>query len=112
MPRTATRFAGFSPAGLAVLGGLETDNSKAFFDAHRADYQTGLLEPAKAFVEDLGDQYYRLEYFERTTAALRTVLLEKGLFTEAELKAKMTEVRARFDLPRESRSPAGKDRDR
>ena len=63
------------------------------------------LDALRRAVEDLGDQYYRLEYFERTTAALRTVLLEKGLFTEAELKAKMAEVRARFDLPRESRSP-------
>ena len=70
------------------------------------------LDALRRAVEDLGDQYYRLEYFERTTAALRTVLLEKGLFTEAELKAKMAEVRARFDLPRESRTPAGKDRDR
>ena len=27
--------------------------------------------------EDLGDQYSKLEYFERTTSALRTLLIEK-----------------------------------
>ncbi len=50
--------------------------------------------------EDLGDRYSKLEYFERTTAALRTILLEKGLITEQELKAKMAEIRARFNVPR------------
>jgi hypothetical protein len=47
--------------------------------------------------EDLGDQYYKLAYFERTTMALRTLLLEKGFITEAELKGKMAEIRKRFD---------------
>lgn len=70
------------------------------------------LDALRRAAEDLGDQYYKLEYFERTTAALRTVLLEKGLFTEAELKAKMAEVRARFDVPAKPRSAAGKGADR
>jgi len=70
------------------------------------------LDALRRAAEDLGDQYYKLEYFERTTAALRTVLLERGLFTEAELRAKMAEVRARFDVPRDSRSPARKDQHR
>ena len=35
----------------------------------------------------------------------RTVLIEKGLITDDELKAKMEEVRARFDVPDESESP-------
>lgn len=55
--------------------------------------------------EDLGDDYAKMEYFERTTAALRTLLLEKGLITEAELKAKMAEVRARFNVPRKKELP-------
>ena len=58
--------------------------------------------------EDLGDQYAKLEYFERTTSALRTILLEKGLITEQELKAKMAEVRARFDVPRKKELPVSK----
>ena len=55
--------------------------------------------------EDLGEKYSRLEYFEITTSALRTVLLEKGLITEDELARKMAEVRARFDVPDEMDSP-------
>ena len=55
--------------------------------------------------EDLGERYSQLEYFEITTSALRTVLIEKGLITEAELQAKMKEIRARFDVPDEMESP-------
>src|SRR6185369_11394302 len=42
------------------------------------------LDELRRAAEELGDRYYRLEYFERTTHALREVLLEKGYFTEAE----------------------------
>src|SRR5947207_8078054 len=45
--------------------------------------------------EDLGSCYFELEYFERTTEALRTVLIERGSCSEAELRAKMLEVRLR-----------------
>ena len=55
--------------------------------------------------EDLGDRYANLEYFERTTLALRTVLLEKGLITEKALEAKMADVRRRFDVPRKKELP-------
>jgi hypothetical protein len=58
--------------------------------------------------EDLGDQYSKLAYFERTTSALRTLLIEKRLITENELAAKMAEVRARFDVPDEMESPLKK----
>lgn len=54
--------------------------------------------------EDLGN-YSQLAYFEITTSALRTVLLEKGLITETELERKMAEIRARFDVPDEMESP-------
>jgi uncharacterized protein (TIGR02453 family) len=47
-------FAGFGPAGLEFLAGLARNNTKAFFDAHRAVYRRELLEPAKAFVVALG----------------------------------------------------------
>jgi hypothetical protein len=57
------------------------------------------VDELRRAAEDLGDQYYKLAYFERTTMALRTLLLEKGFITEAELKAKMAEVRARSDAP-------------
>jgi len=58
--------------------------------------------------EDLGERYAQLAYFEITTSALRTVLLEKGLFNEAELEAKMREVRARCDVPDQPQSPTKK----
>jgi hypothetical protein len=58
--------------------------------------------------EDLGDRYAKLEYFERTTLALRTVLLEKSLITEESLAAKMAEVRKRFDVPRKKELPVKK----
>jgi hypothetical protein len=58
--------------------------------------------------EDLGPRYSQLEYFEITTSALRTVLLEKGLITEQELAQKMKEVRWRFEVPDEMESPVKK----
>ncbi len=51
------------------------------------------------------EQYGKLAYFEVTTSALRVLLLEKGLVTEAELEAKMAEIRRRFDVPDEMESP-------
>jgi hypothetical protein len=53
------------------------------------------LDEMRRAAEDLGARYYELSYFQRTTEALRTVLLEKGLFTEAELKRKMDEIHKR-----------------
>ena len=58
--------------------------------------------------EDLGERYKDMHYFEITTSALRKVLLEKGLFTEQELTAKMAEIRARFNVPDEMQSPLKK----
>ena len=48
--------------------------------------------------------YSQLEYFEKTTSALRTLMLEKGFMTEQELAAKMAEVRKRFEVPDEMES--------
>src|SRR5947208_986392 len=47
-------FAGFPPAGLQFLAGLQANNNKTWFDANRADYDTGLIAPARQFVVDLG----------------------------------------------------------
>jgi hypothetical protein len=58
--------------------------------------------------EDLGDEYKKLHYFEITTSALRTLMIEKGYMTDAELNAKMAEVRARFNVPDEMESPLKK----
>jgi len=55
------------------------------------------LDELRRAAEDLGDRYYRLGYFERTTEAMRNLLLDKGLFTRGELDGKIEEVRKRYD---------------
>lgn len=66
------------------------------------------VDELRRAAEGLGDQYAKLAYFEVTTMAMRTLLLEKGLLTEDELRAKMAEVRARFNVPDEMESPIKK----
>ena len=63
------------------------------------------VDELRRAAESLGDEYRKLAYFEVTTSALRTVLLEKGYFTERELDAKMQEIQKRFDVPDEMESP-------
>jgi nitrile hydratase beta subunit-like protein len=55
------------------------------------------LDELRRAAEELGARYYQLAYFERTTEAMRSLLLEKGLFTQAELERRMAEVRKRYD---------------
>lgn len=52
-------FVGFSKATFAFLRGLEKNNDKAWFDAHRDDYEAHLIEPAKAFVSAVGERLAR-----------------------------------------------------
>jgi uncharacterized protein (TIGR02453 family) len=52
----ADGFAGFGADGFAFLAGLERDNTRAFFDAHREVYRQALAEPAKAFVVAAGNR--------------------------------------------------------
>ena len=66
------------------------------------------VDELRRAAEGLGEQYAKLAYFEVTTMAMRTLLLEKGLVTEGELTAKMAEVRARFNVPDEMESPIKK----
>ena len=51
-------FAGFPREGLDFLEGLAADNTREYFDAHRADYETALLQPAKDFVVALGEELH------------------------------------------------------
>jgi uncharacterized protein (TIGR02453 family) len=59
-------FTGFPREGLDFLARLREDNTKAFFDEHRATYESALLGPARAFVVALGD-----ELRERVSPAIR-----------------------------------------
>ncbi|MEZ4230411.1 MAG: DUF2461 domain-containing protein [Polyangiaceae bacterium] len=47
------KFPGFSRETIDFLQGLAEHNDKAWFDAHRGDYEAHYLEPAKAFVSAL-----------------------------------------------------------
>ena len=49
-------------------------------------------------IEDLTPaDYDRLGYFERWTRSMAAILTEKGLFSEAELGAKMAEIEQRWE---------------
>ncbi len=49
-------FDGFPREGLKFLRELRTNNDKRWFDAHRDTYDRALLEPARDFVEAMGDE--------------------------------------------------------
>jgi uncharacterized protein (TIGR02453 family) len=49
-------FDGFSPAALRFLRHLGENNSRDWFHAHRDDYETLLLEPAREFVVAMGEE--------------------------------------------------------
>ncbi len=59
--------------------------------------RTLTLDELRRAAEDLGDDYHRLEYFERTTTAARTVLIEKGYFDGDALDARIREIARRED---------------
>ncbi len=63
-----------------------------------------VLDELRRTAEELGKDYRRLAYFEKTTTALRNLLIEKKVINKGELAAKMTEIRARFDVPDEMTS--------
>ena len=51
----------------------------------------------RRYIEMLGhDAYERLSYYERWTAALGRQLIDKGVLTQDEIDAKVTQVRARL----------------
>ena len=53
-------FDGFSERTLRFLRGLSENNNKPWFDAHREDYDEGIVEPAKAFVSALGTRLRKI----------------------------------------------------
>jgi uncharacterized protein (TIGR02453 family) len=54
-------FEGFSKETVRFLAGLRAHNEKAWFDAHRADYEACYLAPAQAFVEALEPRLRKIE---------------------------------------------------
>jgi uncharacterized protein (TIGR02453 family) len=68
------RFKGFSPKTLKFLKDLKANNNKAWFKAHKADYENYVLKPMKDLVSDLG--YFMLDIdpsFEITPAVNKTI---------------------------------------
>lgn len=51
-----TDFSGFPPETTHFLSRLARNNSKAWFDAHRSEYESFWLAPAKALVTTIGDE--------------------------------------------------------
>ncbi len=68
------KFKGFSPKTLKFLRGLKANNNKAWFQAHRADYEKYVLQPLRDLVIDLGDFMLDIDpYFEITPAVNKTI---------------------------------------
>ena len=53
-------FSGFGPGTFKFLRGLDANNQKTWFDAHRADYDDHYIAPAKALVAALGPRLQKL----------------------------------------------------
>lgn len=112
-PHTDSRNKGPHDIGGEAAGPIDTtDHGMRFWEKQANALRSTLsrsgittVDELRRAAESLGDEYKKLAYFEVTTSALRTVLLEKGYFTEAELEAKMAEIRRRFEVPDESESP-------
>ncbi|MCC6614795.1 MAG: DUF2461 domain-containing protein [Anaerolineae bacterium] len=58
---SASDFNGFPQAGLNFLRDLAQHNNREWFEAHKADFQEHLLEPAQAFVMALGTRLQTLD---------------------------------------------------
>ncbi len=61
--------------------------------------QKGLrrVDENRRYIEMLGnDAYDRLSYYERWTAALARQLIDKGIFTQDEVDAKVAEIRSKL----------------
>lgn len=54
-------FSGFPPEASTFLAGLAEHNDRDWFEAHRADYERALLEPAKAFIAAIGPRLRELD---------------------------------------------------
>lgn len=57
---TGDWFGGFPPETLQFLRGIDSDNSKPWFDANRDLYEAGYVAPAKRFVEGIGPQLRKI----------------------------------------------------
>lgn len=54
-------FNGFSKKTLPFLESIRQNNNKEWFEAHKAEYQELILNPSRAFVEEMGEHLMALE---------------------------------------------------
>jgi uncharacterized protein (TIGR02453 family) len=54
-------FAGFPESTVRLLGELSQNNERTWFDAHRSEFEEGVVEPAKALVVALGARLRELD---------------------------------------------------
>ena len=69
-----SKFKGFSRQTLKFLKGLKANNNKAWFQAHKADYEEYVLKPLRNLVMDLDQFMLTIDpYFEITPAVDKTI---------------------------------------
>ncbi len=54
-------FSGFPKKVLPFLSAIKTNNNKEWFELHRHEYETYILEPSRAFVQEFGEHLQALE---------------------------------------------------
>jgi len=54
-------FQGFSKKTLPFLSAIRKNNTKEWFEAHRSEYETLILNPSRAFVVEMGEHLQALE---------------------------------------------------
>ena len=68
------QFSGFSAETLGFLRGLQTNNNKTWFEAHRPDYVRHLLEPFQLLVAGLSEPMLAIDpHFETRPAVDKTL---------------------------------------
>lgn len=55
-PREVAKFTGFGPAAIEFFEGLEADNSKAYFEAHRDIWEVQVQAPLLSLLSELASQ--------------------------------------------------------
>jgi uncharacterized protein (TIGR02453 family) len=57
------RFAGFPPAALEFYEGLEADNSRTYWQAHKATFEQAVRAPMAALLAELPEEYQPFHVF-------------------------------------------------
>ena len=88
-------------------GPIDSEEHELAFWEWRVDAMNQLLRPAGAnlsnthegrrAIEALGEDYEKLNYYERKLYRLQALLIEKDVFTSAEFDAKLADVCNRYE---------------